>query len=230
MTNVFAGFFILLGYILGSLCSAVIVSKIFDLPDPCTTGSNNPGATNVLRLAGKKYAAIVLLADILKGFIPVFLAKICGFNVTIVGLVGFAAVLGHMYPIFFRFKGGKGVATAIGVFFGLNFLLGVVVIATWLIVAKFSRYSSLASLVSMSFAPFYAVFVTGYLSSPLFFILLFILFKHKENIIRLIDGTESKINLKRGDLKEETIAAEFAEDEGKPQVVSSDLLDKAKKK
>jgi len=198
-------FFVVLGYVFGSVCSAVIVSQVFSLPDPRISGSRNPGATNVLRLAGKKYAAMVLVADILKGLLPVLLAKAFDVSPITVSFTCLATVLGHMYPAFFGFHGGKGVATAIGALLGLHFILGVMVIATWLLVANFTRYSSLASIVSMVLAPLYALLTIGRLDifPPLFFIALFILYKHRNNITRLIDGEEPKIQFNRSSLNEE---------------------------
>lgn len=183
---------ITLAYLLGSLCSAVIVSQIFKLPDPRASGSNNPGATNVLRLAGKKYAAMVLLGDFLKGLLAVWLASIMHFGPFIQGLVGLAAVLGHVYPVFFEFKGGKGVATTLGVLFGFQPMLGLIVIITWMLVAYFSRYASLASMVAVTAAPFLQ------LSSkrafiPLFIIAMVVVYQHRNNIIRLRAGREPKI-------------------------------------
>ncbi|KTC86162.1 MULTISPECIES: glycerol-3-phosphate 1-O-acyltransferase PlsY [Legionella] len=202
-------FFVALGYLSGSVCSAVIVSRLFSLPDPRISGSQNPGATNVLRLAGKKYAAMVLIADMLKGLLPVLLAKIFDAEPITISFTCLAAVLGHMYPVFFGFHGGKGVATAIGALLGLHFILGVIVIATWLLVANFTRYSSLASIISMALAPLYALLTIGRLDifPPLFFIALFVLYKHRNNITRLIDGDEPKIKFKRSNLDEEIIAA-----------------------
>lgn len=197
-------FVIIIGYLLGSLCSAIIVSRLFSLPDPRTEGSRNPGATNVLRLAGKKYAAIVLLGDMLKGLIPVLLAKVLGAGPTTVGFTCLAAVIGHMYPIFFRFHGGKGVATALGGLLGVHFILGIMVIATWLLVANFTRYSSLASIISILLAPMFAMLTIGKLEifPPLFLVALFVLYQHRNNITRLIDGEEPKIRFSRN-LKEE---------------------------
>ena len=190
-------FFVAVGYLSGSVCSAVIVSRIFDLPDPRTEGSKNPGATNVLRLAGKNYAAIVLVADMLKGFIPVLFAQLLGATPITVGFTCFAAVIGHMYPVFFEFKGGKGVATAIGALLGFHLLLGIAVAATWMLIANFFRYSSLASIASMILMPFYAIIITHNLPvlTPLFLITLFILFQHRNNFTRLMDGTEPKIKM-----------------------------------
>ena len=190
-------FNVVVAYLVGSICSAVIVSRLFDLPDPRTEGSKNPGATNVLRLAGKQYAVLVLLADMLKGLLPVLLAHLLDAGPITLGFTCFAAVLGHMYPVFFGFQGGKGVATAMGALLGFHFILGVIVIATWLLIANFFRYSSLASILSMILAPFYSLFAVGNISAfpPLMCIALFIVYQHRDNINRLMDGTESKINL-----------------------------------
>jgi glycerol-3-phosphate acyltransferase PlsY len=199
-------FNITMGYLIGSICSAVIVSRIFDLPDPRSQGSNNPGATNVLRLSGKKYAAIVLVVDMLKGFLPVLIAKLLGAGPVILGFTCFAAVLGHMYPIFFRFHGGKGVATALGALLGFSFFLGVMAMVTWLVVARLFRYSSLASITALIFSPFYSLYVVGDPSAflPLGFITIFVLYKHRDNVTRLFDGTESKISFgKKGVISEE---------------------------
>lgn len=198
-------FLVILAYFMGSICSAVIVCKACSLPDPRTAGSKNPGATNVLRLAGKNYAILVLVADMLKGLIPVLIAKFFLTDPMTIGFVALAAVIGHMYPFFFDFKGGKGVATAIGALLGFQFVAGIMVAATWLLVAKFSRYSSLASIISICLAPFYFLLMVGHIDifPPLFLMALLILIKHKDNISRLIDGTESKIKLKKGSALEE---------------------------
>lgn len=197
-------FLVALGYVMGSFCSAVIVCRLFNLPDPREEGSKNPGATNVLRLAGKQYAAIVMLADLLKGTIPVVLAKMFGASDITVSFTALAAVVGHMYPLFFEFKGGKGVATAIGALLGFHFIMGVVVAATWLLVAKFSRYSSLASITAITLSPFYTLLLVGRqeVLPPLFIMVVLILFKHRHNITRLIDGVEPKIKLKSNVLEE----------------------------
>lgn len=196
--------FVVLGYLFGSISSAVIVSKSFGLPDPRHEGSKNPGATNVLRLAGKKFAAAVMVCDVLKGTIPVVIAQYFGAEPTTLSFTALAAVTGHIYPVFFGFEGGKGVATAIGSFLGLYFILGVVVAATWLLIARFFKYSSLASLVSMSFAPIYALALTGNINvfPPLLMITIMIVYKHRNNITRLMDGTEPKIKLKENVIAE----------------------------
>ena len=197
-------FLITLGYLMGSICSAVLVCRMSSLPDPREHGSQNPGATNVLRLAGKKYAALVMVMDILKGTIPVVIAKALDAEPIVVGFTALAAVLGHMFPIFFQFKGGKGVATALGALLGFHFLLGVMVSATWLLVAKFTKRSSLASITAISLAPFYSLILIGRndILIPLFFITFFVLIKHSKNISRLMAGTEPKIHFKSPLLKE----------------------------
>ncbi len=196
--------FVVLGYLMGSISSAVIVSRLFSLPDPREEGSKNPGATNVLRLSGKRYAAMVMIADILKGLIPVLLAQVFGATPILVSFVALAAVLGHMYPVFFQFKGGKGVATAIGALLAFNIYIGVLVALTWVLVAHFTRYSSLASMVSIGLAPLYSLLLVQHIGTfpPLFFIALLVLYKHSENIIRLVKGTEHKIKIKRSLLDE----------------------------
>jgi glycerol-3-phosphate acyltransferase PlsY len=191
-------FLIVLAYLMGSLCSAIIVCKLCSLPDPRFEGSKNPGATNVLRIAGRQYAAIVMIGDVLKGTIPVVIAKLLDADPATIGYTALAAVVGHMYPIFFGFKGGKGVATAIGALLGFQFLVGALVVATWLIVAQISRYSSLASITAIGFSPLYSLLLIqrSDIFSPIFLIALLVLYKHRDNIIRLIDKKEPKIKLK----------------------------------
>jgi glycerol-3-phosphate acyltransferase PlsY len=188
-------------YFLGSLSSAVIVSKISGLPDPREQGSKNPGATNVLRLGGKKAAAITLAGDALKGLLPVLVAKYLGVQPEILAAVGLAAFLGHLYPIFFKFKGGKGVATALGVLSGFSGWVGLAVLATWVFTAWVTRYSSLAALVAASLAPVYVWLLLGQSStSPLIgasiAMTLILISRHRANIERLIKGEESKIGRK----------------------------------
>ncbi|MDP3705365.1 MAG: glycerol-3-phosphate 1-O-acyltransferase PlsY [Legionellaceae bacterium] len=190
-------FFIAIGlaYLAGSLCSAVIVCNLCKLPDPRLEGSKNPGATNVLRISGKKYAVIVLLGDMLKGFIPVLIAKFFGAGPTFLGYMCLAAVLGHIYPKFFDFKGGKGVATALGALFGLYWVLGVIACVIWLLVAVVTRYSSLASIVTWSIipilTPFYPESSGAFL--PILVMSFFVLYQHRDNFIRLQKKEESKI-------------------------------------
>ena len=183
-------------YLLGSISSAILVCKVMGLPDPREGGSGNPGATNVLRLGGKKAAAITLLGDMLKGLIPVAIA-LYAFDVQgwMLALVGFAAFLGHLYPVFFGFKGGKGVATALGVLLGSSWMVGLATIATWLIVAKVFRISSLAALVAIALSPVYLWFAFEDIEMmPVAVAMVALLFwRHKANIQRLLDGSESKI-------------------------------------
>ncbi len=199
---------IVAGYLLGSLSFAVIVSRAFGLRDPRTFGSKNPGATNVLRSGNKLAAVVTLLLDALKGWLPVVLVqwygKPYGLGDDTMGLVGLAAFLGHLYPVFFKFKGGKGVATALGVLFGIHLVLGVATGATWLIMAFFFRYSSLASLTAAVFAPVYYYFGDGlawYMSKGVMLgvslMSLLLLYRHAENIGRLAKGTESRIGSKK---------------------------------
>lgn len=193
-----------LAYLLGSLSFAVIVSRVMGLSDPRTYGSKNPGATNVLRSGSKPAALVTLLLDGLKGWLPVALVgwygQPYGMEEGTVALVGLAAFLGHLYPVFFRFQGGKGVATALGVLFGVHWLLGLATVLTWLIIAIFFRYSSLASLVSAVFAPVFYLLANGVawytdtritLSICVMSLLLF--YRHRENIVRLLAGKESRL-------------------------------------
>lgn len=192
--------YLLSAYLIGSICSAIVVCRMANLPDPRTEGSMNPGTTNVLRIAGKKYAVLVLLGDLIKGTIPVVIFKLLGASPMMIGFTCLAAVFGHMYPVFFGFKGGKGVATALGGLLGIQVFLGVLVVGTWLLVAKFSKYSSLAAIVALSLAPFYSllVFHNAHYFLPLAIMTIFIVFKHRTNIVRLIDGTETTIKFSRG--------------------------------
>jgi glycerol-3-phosphate acyltransferase PlsY len=198
----------LVAYLVGSLSFAVIVSRVMGLNDPRTFGSKNPGATNVLRSGNKAAAVITLVLDAAKGWLPVFLVgwlgQPYGLEEGTLALVGLAAFLGHLYPVFFRFQGGKGVATALGVLLGVNWVLGLATAATWLIVAFFFRYSSLAALLSAVFVPAYYVFGDGVawnLEKPILLTLslmsLLLIFRHAENIGRLARGTESKIGKKK---------------------------------
>lgn len=196
---IFSAFLIILAYLTGSISSAVIVSKIFNLPDPRQEGSKNPGATNVLRLAGKKFAIIVLIVDMLKGTFPVLIGHIFGVSSFVLGWIGLAAVIGHIYPVFFNFEGGKGVATALGVLLGFQIWLGLLVVITWLITAFISRFSSLSSIVSLSLMPLFVLFFFPERSAflPLLIITGLVLYQHQENFKRLWNKTEPKINLKR---------------------------------
>lgn len=195
-------------YLVGSLSFAIIVSRAMGLADPRTFGSKNPGATNVLRSGSKAAAAITLLLDALKGFVPVLLVKLLGpkygLSEGTLATVAVAAFLGHLYPVFFRFKGGKGVATFIGVVFGIHWILGVGTGLTWIIIAFFFRYSSLASLVGAIFAPAYYLLLDGVawyadarVATAQFAMALLLAWRHRENISRLIAGKESKLGQKK---------------------------------
>lgn len=188
---------ILFAYLLGSIATAIVTCKLMGLPDPRTQGSNNPGATNVLRFGGKKAAAITLLGDGLKGVIPVVLARfVFGIeDYTWLILIGIAAFLGHLYPVFYGFKGGKGVATAIGVFLGVNLWGGLAFVATWLIMAKGFKISSLAALIATALSPLYFWMITGHaqLTLGIGVIAVLIFWRHRSNIQKLLDGSEDKI-------------------------------------
>jgi len=192
----------LAAYLIGSLSFAVIVSRAMGLNDPRTYGSGNPGATNVLRSGNKAAAIGTLLLDALKGYLPVVLVKefggAYGLDEGTLALVGLAALLGHLWPVFFRFKGGKGVATAAGVLLGLNPWLGLATLATWVIVAVFTRYSSLAALVAAVFAPFYQILIWG--GGPVAVAVaamgVLLIYRHQANIGKLLKGTESKLGQK----------------------------------
>ncbi len=186
---------IIAAYLLGSISSAIIVCRLMGLPDPRTQGSNNPGATNVLRIGGKKAAAITLFGDGLKGFIPAFIALKLGVSPLVLGLTGLAAFLGHLYPIFFGFKGGKGVATVLGVQFGFSWMIGAAIAGIWLFVAYGLKISSLAALIAMALAPL----VVWYFSrepaliaiQAIISIILF--WRHRSNIRDLLSGKEGKL-------------------------------------
>ncbi len=187
-----ATFLILLGYLLGSLSSAIIVSRLMGLPDPRTQGSGNPGATNVMRTGGKKAAAITLLGDLLKGLLPVLLAKVLGASLAIQLLVAMAAFLGHLYPVFFGFTGGKGVATAAGVLLALDWRVGLAALLTWLLMFKLKKISSLSALTATALTPLYIWLITGSGIFVSFGIVLAVLvfWRHRSNIRKLLDGTE----------------------------------------
>ena len=199
---------VLAAYLVGSLSFAVIVSRAMGLNDPRTFGSKNPGATNVLRSGSKAAAIVTLLLDAFKGWLPVMLVKwfgaAHGLGDGTMAMVGLAAFLGHLFPVFFRFEGGKGVATALGVLLATSWILGVAIGLTWLLVAYLSRYSSLSSLLAAVLAPVYYIFGDGVvwamdksvvLSTAVMSLLL--IWRHAENIGRLAKGTESKLGKKK---------------------------------
>ncbi|MCF6218117.1 MAG: glycerol-3-phosphate 1-O-acyltransferase PlsY [Gammaproteobacteria bacterium] len=190
---------ILIAYLFGSLNSAIILCKALSLSDPRKQGSGNPGATNVLRFGGKKLAATVLFFDILKGVIPVLIALIIGMDHAVVAVVAFAAFIGHLYPLFFKFKGGKGVATAFGVLVAMNWMVGLSILATWLIMAFTFRLSSLSALTASVLAPLYAwLFIGDHITTVITVIMsALLLWRHRSNIRNLLAGKEPKIGSKK---------------------------------
>lgn len=187
-------------YLMGSISSAIIVCRLMGLPDPRTEGSQNPGATNVLRLGGKKPAAITLLGDSLKGLIPMLAAHLLDASPSVLALTGVAAFLGHLYPLFFNFKGGKGVATALGVQFGLHWGIGGAVGLIWLFMAKVVNISSLSALVSMTLAPIivWLIWPAPELLAMQLLISLILFWRHRSNIQNLLQGTEGKLSKQNG--------------------------------
>lgn len=194
--------FAIAAYLLGSVSFAIVVSKLFRLADPRTFGSGNPGATNVLRTGNKAAAALTLLGDCVKGVIPVALAvyydESLGLGNAGVGLVSFAVFAGHLWPVFFRFKGGKGVATALGVLLGLNPVLGLATLITWIVIAYAFKYSSLAALISAVFAPFYYTVLFGPDAKGFAVLVMsaLLIWRHRQNIGKLLAGKESRIGKK----------------------------------
>ena len=196
-----------LAYLIGSISFAVVVSKCMRLPDPYTYGSGNPGATNVLRTGNKKAAVLTLIGDGSKGFIALVLARwILGddslaatLNSWVLCGVVLAVFLGHLFPVFHGFRGGKGVATACGILFGINWILGLATLSTWLIVAFFTRYSSLAAMCVAIFAPVYCVFLFGVepMGLTLTCLCVLMLWRHRNNIVKLLDGSETRIGSKK---------------------------------
>jgi glycerol-3-phosphate acyltransferase PlsY len=208
LETIYAVLATLVAYLIGSLSFAVIVSRVMGLKDPRSYGSKNPGATNVLRSGSKAAAAATLVLDALKGWLPVVLVRWFGrpygLEEGTVALVGLAAFVGHVWPVFFRFQGGKGVATALGVLLGISWILGLATAATWLIIAVFFRYSSLASLVAAAFAPAYYVLASGVawyadpsISTAIFAMAILLAWRHRLNIGRLIQGKESRLGAKK---------------------------------
>ena len=202
MNNALQYFWLIpLAYLLGSVSFAVVVSKAMGLPDPYTHGSKNPGATNVLRTGNKVAAALTLFGDAAKGWVAVTIARavlgdpIGSDNNLMLGLVAIAVFLGHLYPIFYRFKGGKGVATAAGILFAISWVLVLATLGTWLIVAFFMRYSSLAALSAAAFAPLYFTFLFGLQPMGLAILVmsLLLIYRHRSNIRNLMNGTETRL-------------------------------------
>lgn len=186
--------FCLLSYAIGSLSSAVIVCRLAGLPDPRTSGSKNPGATNVLRLGSKKAAIATLLGDIIKGVLPVFIAIHVNPLPQFVGPVMVSVFLGHLYPVFFGFKGGKGVATAVGTLFALYWPIGLLTVATWGLIVFCFRFSSLGALIAALLAPLYTFWLMNIqFTIPVFIMSVFLFWRHRANIQRLLQGKEPKV-------------------------------------
>ena len=188
-------YLLIASYLIGSISSAVIICKALGLPDPRTQGSKNPGATNVLRVGGKKIAAFVLIFDGLKGAVPVFIGDYYGFGLIALTLTALCAFLGHIFPVFFRFRGGKGVATYLGGLIAISLLVGLIFSLIWLLVAKVLKISSLAALIATALSPIYFYLITGDMLSTLIIgiISLLIFYTHRGNIKRLINKEEDII-------------------------------------
>jgi glycerol-3-phosphate acyltransferase PlsY len=188
---------IIIAYLLGSFSTSIILAKIMKLPDPRTQGSGSAGATNILRTMGRDKAILVLIGDVVKGLIAVLIGRIFGVHGVMLGFVALAAVIGHVFPLYFKFKGGKGVATAIGSIIMLNLWVGIVMIIAWILVAFFSRYASLASMIAVILAPICSlIFGSAHYAFPTLLIAILVIWKHMDNINRLRAGTENKIELK----------------------------------
>ena len=189
-------YFLISSYLLGSISSAIIICKICNLPDPRTQGSKNPGATNVLRIGGRFAAVFVLIFDGLKGALPVIIANYYGYNLFDLTIILLFAFLGHVFPVYYRFKGGKGVATYLGGLIGISFFVGLTFSIIWLIVAKVMKVSSIAALTATVLSPIYFYLITTHdlcATLIIFLINLFIYFTHRENIRRIMNGEEGVI-------------------------------------
>tara|TARA_Y100001963_G_scaffold152961_2_gene238758 strand:- start:1602 stop:2192 length:591 start_codon:yes stop_codon:yes gene_type:complete len=188
---------IIIAYLFGSISSAVLICKLFGLPDPRQTGSNNPGATNVYRLGGKVPALLTLFFDVLKGMIPVWASYFLGIPPLFLGMIAVAACLGHIFPLYFHFRGGKAVATALGAMFPVAWEMALLLIFTWLVVFKISKLSSLAAIITVSLAPFYAYWIKPQYTVPVIMISALIIWRHQSNISRLRHGNEQRIKRDR---------------------------------
>ena len=204
---------IIFAYLCGSISSAILVCRVARLPDPRTAGSGNPGATNVLRLGGRLAAASVLIFDVLKGMLPVWLAYRLNIPPMYLGLTAIAACLGHIYPVFFRFKGGKGVATAFGAIAPIGWDLTGLMMGTWLLTVLLSGYSSLGAIVSALIAPFYVWWFKPQFTFPVAMLSCLILMRHHDNIQRLWRGQEGKIWAKFRKKKPEAVEQETKKEE-----------------
>ena len=188
---------VIVAYFLGSINTSIIVCKLFGLPSPSQVGSKNPGATNVLRVGGKWPAVLTVLGDALKAIIPIAIGQLYNLSPTLLSIILFFSIIGHMLPVFHHFKGGKGVATFLGGLLAVSPTLGILCIATWLIIAFALRYSSLAALITVILAPIYGFFVFDHrIIFPLAAIAIAIIIRHHSNITRLLSGTEKKIGQK----------------------------------
>jgi glycerol-3-phosphate acyltransferase PlsY len=189
----------LLAYLFGSISSAVMVARLLDLPDPRTVGSGNPGATNILRLGSKGGAALTLTGDVLKGLLPVLLARVLSDDPVILASTAVGAFIGHLFPIFFAFQGGKGVATGLGVYLALSPWLGVALVGTWLAVALLFRYSSLAAMATAALSPLLTHLLLPGLPYLLLSVVLavLLLWRHRSNLRRLLAGDEDRMTLRR---------------------------------
>jgi len=197
-SQVIYGLGIILAYLAGSISSSILIARCLQLPDPRRLGSGNPGATNMLRTGSKRAAAFTLLGDLLKGLIPLLIARSLDFDLFVLCLMGLAAIIGHMYPIYYKFRGGKGVATTLGVLVGINWILAIIWVATWMSSAKLTGYSSLSALVATALMPMVAYFmhlpmIVIYLTGA---IAIIIIWRHQPNIKNLLNGKESKIRTK----------------------------------
>ncbi|MCW8828820.1 MAG: glycerol-3-phosphate 1-O-acyltransferase PlsY [Gammaproteobacteria bacterium] len=186
---------IVLAYLLGSVSAAIITCKLMGLPDPRTEGSKNPGATNVLRIGNKKAAAVTLFGDFLKGLVPVLIGRLLEVEPLVLALIAMAAFLGHLYPVFFGFQGGKGVATALGVILGLSWQVALAALLTWLVAAKVFRISSLSALIAAVLTPLYCWLLTPQREYIIMLALmsLLLIWRHRSNIRKLVSGAEGKI-------------------------------------
>ncbi|KFZ30228.1 glycerol-3-phosphate acyltransferase [Pseudidiomarina salinarum] len=187
---------VLTAYLFGSISSAVLICRLFRLPDPRAAGSGNPGATNVYRLGGKIPAALTLFFDVLKGMIPVWGSYFLGIEPFYLGIIAVAACLGHIFPLYFHFRGGKAVATALGAMFPVAWEMALLLIATWVLVFRIGKVSSLAAIITVSLAPFYAYWIKPQYTVPVIMISLLILWRHQSNIMRLRSGDEHRIKRK----------------------------------
>nr|WP_136250434.1 glycerol-3-phosphate 1-O-acyltransferase PlsY [Ningiella ruwaisensis] len=186
-------FYCLAAYLLGSVSSAILLCKLLGLPDPRTQGSLNPGATNVVRIAGKRVGVFVLVFDILKGAVPAYLAYLSQLSEFAIGLVAICACLGHMYPVFFQFKGGKAVATALGAMLPMGWALAAGLLSTWVLVFAISKLSSLAAIVTVSLAPVFTYFYKPQFTFSVTMLSVLIIVKHRSNISRLINRKEREV-------------------------------------